>query len=56
MKRYLLFGGGYYYPMGGWLDFEDSYDTIDEAKENLFGDWCHLIDSQTGDLVEGVGY
>lgn len=31
MKRYLLFGGMRYYPSGGWEDFVNSFDSIDEA-------------------------
>lgn len=34
MKKFLLFGYDAYYPSGGWNDFEGSFDTIDEAKEN----------------------
>ena len=32
MKRFLVFGGEDYYPHGGWGDFIDSFDTIEEAK------------------------
>lgn len=31
MKRYLLFVGYNYYPSGGWDDFVNSYDTVEEA-------------------------
>lgn len=33
MNRYLLFGGDTYYPLGGWDDFIESYETVDEAEE-----------------------
>lgn len=64
MKRYLLFAGSSYYPRGGWLDFIDSFDTPEEAKEvgqchDIFifsnkeesypkYDWFHIIDKKTG--------
>lgn len=33
MKRYLLFYGARYYPIGGMDDFQGSFDTIEEAKK-----------------------
>lgn len=57
MKRYLLFGGEWYYPSGGWGDFVDSFDTKEQAfevaKSSQFSylEWCHIIDSQTGEYV-----
>ncbi len=32
MKEFLLFAWPHYYPGGGWNDYEDSYDTLEEAK------------------------
>lgn len=54
MKRYLLFAGESYYPVGGWKDFVDSYDTIEEAVSygRAAGDWWHVVDSATGKIVE----
>lgn len=55
VKRYLLFGGDTYYPFGGWEDFFDSYDTIEEARKHARRkprwDWWHVVDSQTGKIV-----
>ncbi len=54
MKRYLLFAGSCYYPSGGWSDFENSFDTLEEAvdaAESLNvtkADWAHIIDKETG--------
>lgn len=50
MKRYLLFSGEDYYPDGGWVDFDDSFDTPEEAmaSRKQLGDWAHVVDSQTG--------
>lgn len=33
MKRYLVFAGDAYYPAGGWDDFREAFNTLDEAKE-----------------------
>lgn len=31
-KRFLVFASYDYYPAGGFNDFEDDFDTMDEAK------------------------
>lgn len=31
MKRFILFAGRKYYALGGWKDFESSYDTLEQA-------------------------
>lgn len=31
MKRYALFEFDQYYPSGGWSDFVNSFDSVDEA-------------------------
>lgn len=54
MKRYLLFGGTCYHPLGGFHDFVCSFDKLREsinfARENseLNGDdgWWHVFDSE----------
>ncbi len=55
MKRYLLFAGDMYYPCGGWEDFKDDFDTVEEAREgvrslrrNPWGgpDWWDIIDTK----------
>lgn len=28
---YLLFAGGTYYAAGGWLDFQGTFDTLEDA-------------------------
>lgn len=64
-KRYWLFAGDSYYPGGGFSDFVDSYDTMEEATVEAkslrmeFGpsytpkkyDWYHIFDS-----VEKIAY
>jgi hypothetical protein len=55
MKRFLVFAGDFYYPSGGWGDF----DSIDEAKDKLLKihkdwEWSQVIDSETKkEVVEG---
>jgi hypothetical protein len=64
MKRYALFLGEFYYPSGGWDDFKNSFDTLDEAiKAALKEDtarapknWWHIVDLFTGKYAaEGSG-
>lgn len=54
MKRYLLFGGTCYYPLGGFNDFVRSFDNLHEsisfARESVeLNDddgWWHVFDSE----------
>jgi hypothetical protein len=52
MKRYLLFCGTQYYPNGGWEDFRNSYRSLREAEINADGDWWHIVDAATGQIVK----
>lgn len=59
MNRYLLFYGYQYYPDGGWNDFEGDYDTIEDAMDDIElakieedADWYHIIDIETGVMME----
>ena len=55
MKRYMLFAGQEFYPSGGWSDFIDSFDSIDEARDcSRSGpfDWYHIIDSTNLETIE----
>lgn len=53
MKRYVVFGGDVYYPMGGGEDYLMSYDDLEEARDyaELFVKvkgvltWSHVFDS-----------
>lgn len=57
MKRYLCFAGEDYYPSGGWDDYVDSFDTLEEAVSFLRSKlstystlrqdwgWCHIVDT-----------
>jgi hypothetical protein len=55
MKRYLLFCGESYYPVGGWDDFVGDFDTVEEAKSATAkaSDWAHIVDTDTGERVGG---
>lgn len=50
-KRYWLFAGNMYYPLGGMDDFESSFDTVDEAIQahvptnDPSGEWAEVFDS-----------
>ena len=49
MKRYLLFAGDDYYPKGGWRDFQDGFNTLEDALKgaaNAKKDWWHVVDMQ----------
>lgn len=57
MKRYLLFMGLQHYPKGGWQDFKDSYDSLEEAISavaNYSGiEWWHVVDTEEQRVVSG---
>lgn len=43
---YKLFAGDNHYPRGGYKDFIDSYDTLEEALEhaaNARADWWQIV-------------
>jgi len=59
MKRYLLFTFSNYYPCGGFEDYIDIFDTIEEA----YNYWinipsidrhcnCQIVDYQTLQIVQ----
>ena len=53
LLQFALFAGDNYYPSGGFHDFVDSFDTVDEAKAYLTAiyDWAEIIDLRTGQRV-----
>lgn len=63
MKRYALFAFTFYEGSGGWNDFIDSFDSIDEAKAHpewiaaqqltgrFYNHGAHIIDLNTGETV-----
>lgn len=59
MKRFLLFSGQTYYAQGGAWDFDNSFDTLDEARaegKRMEGeytvDWWHIFDAEEGIIEE----
>lgn len=54
-KRYILFSGEDYYPLGGWKDFVGVYETIDEATkagESLSNNWWEVVDIQAMQVIK----
>ncbi len=51
MKRYLLFAGEQYYPLGGWDDLKGSFDTVEAAIAfPIYCDWKQVVDGISGDV------
>ena len=62
MKRFLLFSGMVYYPSGGWGDFDDSFDSLEEAKTAALKtfdddgcDWWQIVDCETMKTADASG-
>lgn len=65
LKRYLLFSGQCYYPLGGWCDFQGDYDTEEEPKgiaqaaydkiasRDQYDFWSEVVDTDTMASVTG---
>ena len=59
LKRFLVFACDCYYPSGGWLDFQSSFKTIDEAKEWMSAnvgshrkfDFGQVVNIETGEEI-----
>lgn len=59
MKRYLLFAYPEYYPSGGFKDFRNSFNTIEEAnaeyrKLRITRDVneAHIVDCETWQIIK----
>ena len=55
LKRYLVFSGSVYYPVGGWNDFKCAYSSIKAAEKRVKQDeedWSHIIDLETGKEID----
>lgn len=58
MNQYLLFAGASYYPSPGWKDFQCDFATLEEARVRAMAarrmgwDWCHIVDTETKQIVE----
>jgi hypothetical protein len=53
MKRYLLFVADKFYPCGGWLDFQNESDNLEELKSYELDSKqeMHIIDTTTKSMV-----
>ena len=57
MKKYMLFMYSYYDAGGGFNDFIDSFDSIDDAERGIVKfdntvDKYHIVDRDTGNIVK----
>ena len=49
-KRFLVFAGENYYPLGGWKDLVGSFDTLEECETFLLAqpvgkwEWNEIVD------------
>ena len=56
MKRFLVFTFDQYYPNGGWEDFQESFETLEAAKNFLINksnfDFYQVVDlEENGNIV-----
>ena len=56
MKRYLVFKGEFYYPVGGWEDYVATFDKFADADAlaaQLEGqEWSHIVDTTINAIVQ----
>jgi len=57
--RYWVFCAGYYYPSGGFGDFEGATDNLEEAKAYCLNyvkeepyTFCHIVDTSAMKIIE----
>ncbi len=62
LKRYLLFFGSPYYPVGGMNDLQGAYDSYEEAaialddeSEGSGNYWAHIYDTWEGKKILSFG-
>lgn len=52
VKRFMVFGNESYYPSGGWGDFVNSFDTLEEAitcaDDFMMKKHPEIVDLETG--------
>ena len=54
MKQYLLFTYYVGRPLGGVKDFLDSFDTVEEALDNILEEWTRYYQIVDRDTMETV--
>ena len=53
MNKYIVFGGDYYYPIGGMNDKKESFDCIKLAIDFTKSfQWWHIVDRDTWLIVK----
>lgn len=64
VKRYMVFCGEEYYPVGGMRDFRFSVDEIEDVKTEMaailkkadYIRWYNVLDTMTGECVLDFDY
>lgn len=56
MKKYIVFGYDQFYPLGGMMDFQDDFDTLEEALVYVKKDKWVYYDVVNRDTWEDVEY
>lgn len=54
MKNYLVFAGRGFYPNGGFQDFKEDFDSVEECKtfiDTLVIDWAHVVSLSDKSIV-----
>jgi hypothetical protein len=55
IKRFIVFESEYYYPIQGWGDFRDSFDTLYEAQRlapsNPHTSCMQIVDLKLGRII-----
>ena len=53
---FLVFAGSFYYPSGGWDDYQETFETAEEAvryAKSLYEDWWHVVELGKGEVFWG---
>lgn len=61
MKRYLTFACAAYYPDGGWFDFKEDFDSLEEAiafaKKHVYSEGTYqIVDTSIKKLIRIVSF
>lgn len=56
MKKFIVFSGDIYYPIGGASDLHSSFDTLEKAmvvaeKEGGRYQWSQVVDSESFEIL-----
>jgi hypothetical protein len=61
MKRYWLFCGNHYYPLGGLQDFKGDFDSVEAAYVHFAmleekPDWAQILDTETRQIEKLIRF